>query len=394
MKILHLASNDKFISHAYQSFESVYPNANTVLVFEYEVLKSQYTPHPDFTIIGYKDILKPSFIKNLEQYDLVILHSIYPQFVFIVNRAPKSVKFVWIGWGFDYYRFIYEDERELFLPETLELFERTRQKKSLPRRIIQFLKKPFKNLLKMDEGSRIKAIEKCEGFSPVLKDDYDLVMRASMIKKLPPFIDWNYGSLEEHWVKGFSGQRCDGDHILIGNSSDIENNHLDALESLAKVRKNTQQKVIVPLSYGDGRVTSEAIKKGRDLFGDDFRPLKDFMPIEEYIAIIKSCGFVIMNHKRQQGIGTIVLMLYLGAKVFLREDCPSYHFFKRNGAVIFSVQELEKNPKLLQSRLLEKDIETNIAILEKFWSKRAIDSKTHNLVESVIGDKKKQVKVP
>lgn len=392
MKILHLASNDKFINHAYQSFESVYPNANTVLIFEYEVLKSQYTPHPDFTIVGYKDILNPAFIKGLEQYDLVILHSIYPQFVSIVNRAPKSVKFVWIGWGFDYYRFIYKDERELYLPKTLELFERTRQRQSLPRRIIQTLKQPYKKFLKMDEDSRIKAIEKCAAFSPVLEDDYERVQQAGMIKNLPPFIDWNYGSLEEHWVKGFIGQRCDGDHILIGNSSDIENNHLDALESLSKAEKGKDQNVIVPLSYGDGRCIPDVLTKGKKLFGDDLHALQDFMPIEDYISIIKSCGFVIMNHKRQQGIGTIVLMLYLGAKVFMQENCPSYHFFKRGGAKIFTVQELERNPALLQSRLPEKDIETNIAMLEKFWSKRAIENKTSALVETVTGTQNKEEK--
>lgn len=385
MKILHLASNDKFINHAYQSFESIYPNANTVLIFEYEVLKSQYTPHPDFTIIGYKDILNPAFIKRLEQYDLVILHSIYPQFVSIVNRAPSATKFIWIGWGFDYYRFIYKDERALYLPETLALYERTKQKKNLPRQILQMIKEPYKRMLKMDEGSRIKAIEKCYGFSPVLEDDYTLVKDAGMIPNLPPFMDWNYGSLEEHWVRSFVEQRVDGAHILIGNSSDIENNHLDALESLSNAGKSKKQNVIVPLSYGDERCIPNVLEKGQELFGNDFKALRDFMPIEEYIAIIKSCGFVIMNHKRQQGIGTIVSMMYLGAKVFLQESCPSYHFFKRNGAFIFSIQELERDSSLLQKRLDDKDVETNIAVLEKFWSKAAIDHKTKMLVETALG---------
>ncbi len=392
MKILHLASNDKFINHAYHSFESVYPGASTVFIFEYAVLKSQYTPHPAFTIIGYKDILNPAFVKGLEQYDLIVLHSLYPQFISIVNRAPKSVKFVWVGWGFDYYRFIYKDERALYLPETLALFERACQKQTLPQRLLQMLKQPYKKFLKMDEGSRIKAIEKCRAFAPVLEEDYDLVKQAGIIKNLPPFIDWNYGSLEEHWVKGFTGARTDGDHILIGNSSDLENNHLDAFESLVKTEKGADQKVIVPLSYGDGQCIPEVLKKGRTLFGDDLQPLQNFMPIEDYIAIIKSCGFVIMNHKRQQGIGTIVLMLYLGAKVFLQEDCPSTRFFKRHGAVIYTVQQLEKDPALLQSRLPEKDVQNNIAMLEKFWSKRAIENKTRALVETIAGLQKPEEK--
>ncbi len=383
MKILHLASNDKFIKFAYHSFENVYPGQNTVFILEHQSLKSQYTPHPAFTIIGYKDILRPAFVRKLTQYDLVIVHGLYPQFASVINRASSAVKFVWIGWGFDYFRLISTDDRDYYLPETLALINRTQAAKNLPARVRRMLERGCRKILGMDESSRIKAIEKCAAFAPVLEDDYKLIQKAGRVKKLPTFLDWNYGSLEEHWAKGFTGQYTDGNNILIGNSNTAENNHIDALNTLYKAKKDPQQNVFVPLSYGDGRLVPDILERGKALFGDDFHALQNFMPLEDYIQIIKSCGFVIMNHKRQQGIGTIVLMMHLGAKVFLQQDCPSYHFFKRHGAIVYTVQDLENNPDMIRERLSAEEIQTNHAMLDRFWSKRVIDHKTRQLVETL-----------
>ena len=120
-------------------------------------------------------------------------------------------------------------------------------------------------------------------------------------------------------------------------------------------------------------------------FFDDFKAITDFISIDEYVTLLKQCGFVIMNHKRQQAVGNIVIMLYLGARVFLREDNPTYKMLKKDGAVISSTLDLENQPGLLKMPLTEKEIQTNIAILFKHWSKEAIDQKTKSLVEFHLG---------
>ncbi|MGP4883030.1 hypothetical protein ACTXQV_67810, partial [Klebsiella pneumoniae] len=70
------------------------------------------------------------------------------------------------------------------------------------------------------------------------------------------------------------------------------------------------------------------------IFGDKFLPVVDYMPIQQYVGILINCGFVIMNHVRQQALGNILIMLYLGAKVFLREENPVYTFLKNHGVAL------------------------------------------------------------
>lgn len=101
------------------------------------------------------------------------------------------------------------------------------------------------------------------------------------------------------------------------------------------------------------------------------------------MARLQSCGFVVMNHVRQQGLGTVVQMMYLGAKVFLREESPAYLFLKSRGAHVFAVQELQNTPALLQEGLTESQIEANIEVLRGVWSKDATDRKTFDLVTTV-----------
>ena len=116
-------------------------------------------------------------------------------------------------------------------------------------------------------------------------------------------------------------------------------------------------------------------------------PVVDFMAIDDYVALLKQCGFAIMNHKRQKAVGNIVIMLYLGARVFLREENPAYQMLKNDGVMLNTITELEQQPGLLKTPLSETEIQTNISILYKHWSKQAIDVKTNNLVEFHLGAK-------
>jgi hypothetical protein len=45
-----------------------------------------------------------------------------------------------------------------------------------------------------------------------------------------------------------------------------------------------------------------------------------------------------MNHHRQQAIGNVMNAVYIGAKVFLSEKNTLFHYLKRIGCHIFSVE--------------------------------------------------------
>jgi hypothetical protein len=384
-KILHITSDNKFISHALTSFENVYPGQNTVWMFAngYDWHASKNHRDLEFTFL---DMFKPSLLKKLKLFDLVVIHGFdlfkYP----LVALAPKDVKFAWLGWGYDYYGYIYKNEDDLLLTGTQKIQNQC-ARKTLKDTIypVKLVKKLVKMALEF--LFKKKAIKRIGSFSPVLEEDYQLVEQTKLISFLPAYMPWNYGSLEESLVKNFIGERVSGNSILLGNSASFTNNHLEAFELIKKVAsyENTDFKIVAPLSYGDECYRSVILKEGNVRFGDDFKAVTDFISIDEYVALLKQCGFAIMNHKRQQAVGNIVIMMYLGARVFLRADNPTYQMLKKDGAVINTVQELENQPSLLNMSLTEQEIQSNIEILYKHWSKEAIDKKTKDLVEFHLG---------
>ena len=139
-------------------------------------------------------------------------------------------------------------------------------------------------------------------------------------------------------------------------------------------------KIICPLSYGNETYKKNIINIGNNMLGERFEPLVEFMNIDDYISKIVSCKVVIMNHVRQQAFGNIITMLYLGAKVFLREENPIYIFLKNQGASVYSIHDLEKNNNLIYEELTDSDILKNQNILRDFISEDATIEKTRKII--------------
>lgn len=382
MRILHITTDNNFISNALTTFESVYPKKNTVWMLNGPG-KPNATDKKYDKSFSFLDTLRPSFIKKLKYFDLIVLHNFEVFWLLLTFLAPKSTKFAWLGWGFDYYDYIYKSPDDLLLSKTLELKVKIKESQQKEITLKKLVGIPVKFLL--NKFIKPHALKRIGSFSPVLKEDYDLVANANLIPYLPEFMPWNYGSLEESLIKNFIDHRVNGKSILVGNSASFTNNHVEVIDLLSKFDFIDSVNIIAPLSYGDENYKNKITKIGQAELGELFQPVADFMPLDEYVALIKQCGYVVMNHKRQQAVGNIVIMMYLGARVFLREENPTYRMLKKEGAILSTVQELELNPDLLKMPLTECEIQKNIGILYKHWSKDAIDTKTKNLVEFHLG---------
>ncbi|MCK5532094.1 MAG: TDP-N-acetylfucosamine:lipid II N-acetylfucosaminyltransferase, partial [Halopseudomonas aestusnigri] len=79
----------------------------------------------------------------------------------------------------------------------------------------------------------------------------------------------------------------DGLNILLGNSADPSNNHIEALERLLPFKDQTI-KIYAPLSYGDQKHARKVVNQGKAWFGDKFVPMTDFMPFEQYLEFLTS----------------------------------------------------------------------------------------------------------
>lgn len=371
--ILHIVPDEKFIDMAYNMFEKARPNNNEFMVVGNRSSFKHIKTTP-ITRISRLRFLFKSFANSFAKYEFVVIHSLGNYSKIMILNADKKIKFLWLGWGFDYYCYL---DQKLFFEKTLCLKEKLlkiKHKKVL-QRIKSFLK--YINFLKGIHLSS-KAFQRINFFAPVLFEDY-LLLKQQYVDFQPIYLDWNYGTLEDDFIK--TNLNISGKNILLGNSSTYENNHIEAIDLISQLNLS-DRKVICPLSYGSEEYAKEIINYAEKKLGDKFEPLINFMKIEEYNQTISTCSIVVMNHLRQQAVGNIVIMMFFGAKVFLDNKNPVYKFFKNNGAIIFGMDEL--TDENINVELTKDEQHTNKKILKKYWTRDVMLEKTKIIIETIV----------
>lgn len=195
-----------------------------------------------------------------------------------------------------------------------------------------------------------------------------------------PSLWFTYGLLEDYVGLDLMDKYVDQTaNILVGNSSSFTSNHLDFFKLVAG-RIPNESKVFVPLSYGNKPYGKYVTGKGKELLGESFHPLFDFIPKNEYHELLLGCPHLVMNHKRQQGLGLIITALWMGAKVYLNPEVSTYMYFKRLGINIFTISNLlgedESQPLELLPLPMHMIEENRRILLDNFGSK-AISAKIH-----------------
>lgn len=124
--------------------------------------------------------------------------------------------------------------------------------------------------------------------------------------------------------------------VMIGNSADPSNNHIELMDRLANIR---DVKIYCPLSYGNAQYADKVESRGYKIFGQNFTALRKFMDFPSYLAFLSQIDVAIFNHRRQQGMGNITTLLGLGKKVYIRKDITSYEFFEGIGVKLFDASD-------------------------------------------------------
>lgn len=377
IKILHLVLDNHFTDSAYNLFESVAPLCNTYLLVTIRK-KTKNIKETPIKIINTLALKNPLFIKHLEKYDIIVLHSLSKSNQELVSHASSKLKFVWIGMGLDYYDLIYENKDILYQEQTQQIVEILSHNQ---RRSINYILREFVLSAFYKNTNKKLVIEKISYFAPVIENEYKMVA-SKFNSNFPEYVSWNYGSTTKIVEGNLKNLVISANNILLGNSASPENNHVEILEFL-RTQKLNHKKIICPLSYGNHEYASIVKNKGRNYFGDCFLALDDFMPYDEYMSVLSSCSNVIMNHNRQQGLGNIVSMLHMGAKIFLNEMNPLYAHFKERGGVIFTINDLYKDPSMLDLKLTDEDIQRNRQMIKIYVNEKLALYKTENLIKTV-----------
>lgn len=153
--------------------------------------------------------------------------------------------------------------------------------------------------------------------------------------------------------------------LLMGNSADPANNHFEIFSLLA-AHKEKDILIYCPLSYGDNQHAQHVVEQGKALFGEKFKPLLDFMPLEEYIALLNQVSIGIFAHDIQQAFGNKISLLGLGKKVYLKRSSTLWQVFEELDIKVFALNELKLCP------LTDEIADHNRKQVQKYFSERSL----------------------
>jgi len=287
-------------------------------------------------------------IKNSKQ---IILHSLFMGtnkfYMQLLKNRKILYKFNWVIWGADLY---------------------------------YFKKTNFNIKQKMINSFKKYVIRKFGYITTLVKNDYELAKKYCKVTgKYRPGMYVNPVKLDylENILKYRNEHSCV--NIQIGNSANPSNNHIEIIHKLSRY-KDENINIYVPLSYSGDREYIELVKKeGKKIFENKFIPITEFMNPQEYGKFLGGIDIAIFNNDRQQALGNIFALSYLGAKIYMRNNTTmwsqlvvdeGYKFssvdsidnFKFYEFIDQNYHELQVNKRLSRNRFDDKYI-------AKVWEK-------------------------
>lgn len=360
--ILHLLFDDKFADYVINQFNKMSKGNSSYALVSYgkQVKHISLVRETKFYDILDNDSLL-LLINETKRYNAVIFHGLfYPWQEDLLKKIPSTVKKAWYFWGAEIYG--RADINNSFLAPVSKMLNR----------LYKHLKKT-KNTYFIPKDL-FKSIDYC---LTSVEEEYEFSRKYFNADF--KFLWYTCYNIEETIGKSLIDKKCNGNDVWIGNAATIENNYFDIFIRLKTVITGNK-KIIVPLSYGVPWIRNWCSKFGRFLYKDNFIPLLDFLPREEYNKRMLSCSVMIQPHWRPQAHGNIITGLWLGMKVYLSEKSIEYAFFKRLGIFVYTIEK-DLNRKNLYIKLSDDEININRKILLNVYGKNNVLQKVEYIID-------------
>lgn len=379
LKFAHFVIDDKFIPDSIKCFDGAKLTCNSYYYIKENNAELQFLDSNKVKVISKQvaaDILSNTSI------DVVCLHSLYSLPFDLICMINKNIKVIWYAWGFDLYSNPAPtgpllDIGEKIMPITKSLHPSERWKTKLLKKSKELIKKTLGLSSDITSDKVFSALNRIDYFSGVFENEFDMLSESQPLFRAKKVIQ-NYIHPEEFKLEDIDMPiKLTGHNILLGNSATYHINHVDIMYQI-KDYVDVTAKIITPLSYQIvPAYVEQVIKEGKRLFGDNFVPLKGYLPFDEYTKIMNSCDSLILGQKQQAATCNCLTAMWNGLKLFLPEDSMNYQYYSQLGFVVFSIEkDFSKKPMLSKD-----DIMHNRILIEKLYSYRAWVRDLQNTIE-------------
>lgn len=372
LQIIHLAYDDKFIDGALSLFNADDRVENRCII----IRKEKPLKYIKSSCVSYVD--KDAALNLINNSDVVIIHSLPTIPLSIVSKIRKETKVVWFAWGYDIYtKPLTLIPLKLFGPVTKQKTRYFRFRSLISRSYVQ----SRWNVIKYIES----VLSRIDYFSGVFPYEIELLKKCHPEFKAAS-LDFYYGSTDffisdtppleiKHGKK----------NVIVGNSADMTNNHLDVLKILSTIDIDKDSKIIIPLSYSyDYKAYVKKVEdEAEKIAPGQIVSLRTYLPFDEYIKLISNCRTAVFAHERQQASDNIFLQMIYGARVYMSETSDAYSYLKSMGLKVYSLQnEID----LFNIEMTDEDVMINREILSSLYSTTKLIERVKKINTQIIND--------
>jgi dTDP-N-acetylfucosamine:lipid II N-acetylfucosaminyltransferase len=290
----------------------------------YVIIKKGKIKNIKYSDIHQTDLKGAVKVFKREKINKIIIHYLnLPAIDFLNSIESKGVKIYWVFWGGDGYRHP-ELKKNLYLSRTTSVLKRINPRGGVKKILDNYRTYAFKYKLE-------KALKRIDYCCTQIKGDYQLIMNAipnlTMQHKYFAYRGVEYVQIKP---KVYNPPRAKLS-LLVGNSANPTNNHLDIL-ALLKNYDSHIDSITCPLSYsGSKEYINEVVDFGKKMFGVKFKPLIKFLEFDKYQQVMENINVAVFYHTRQQAYSNTLMMLEQNKKILMNPESTLYHMYKEFG---------------------------------------------------------------
>lgn len=305
---------------------------------------------------------KEEIVKRIKQgeYHTIMIHYMQAWCYNFVEEVPLGKKIIWSAWGGDLYETTLFNKPiltiNLWMPLTKNLIKTYSKPKHLP--IPKQIKKLIKNFICLDLINQKRIFQKIDYVSTVLPSEFDLLKKKIGFRA--QYIPFQYVNLHSEGDVAYVDTNAND--ILVGNSADSTNNHLDIIALLKK--RHITNDLFIPLAYGDQEYKNRILPF---LVASNIKLQTTYIPKIEYSHRLSLCKAAIFGHIRQQALYNVNRMLMQGSKVFFFKNSMVYQFYKSLGAYVYCIED-ELTQSSINTFLTHSQMEHNAKVVQEMWN--------------------------